>query len=145
MDNRLGVLDTFVTGAAAGITGVTEKVFKKNFDLGARFLSDVPTSTLLQSSKGYAPGIGYTTNSPFDKVTLAGKETTFDDIITKFFLDPLEKFNAQKAVFAKAQLPGLKPEEISIAKTQYEDLRAIQKELSNISFKSRGFLMANFK
>ena len=57
--SNIEVLQEFVAGAEAGLRGITEKTFKREFDLGARFFSDVPTTTLVQSGKGFEPGRGF--------------------------------------------------------------------------------------
>ena len=58
LDENLELLEEHLTGAAAGMIGITDKEFKRTFSLGERFFSQVPTTTLLQGSKGYNPLTG---------------------------------------------------------------------------------------
>jgi TP901 family phage tail tape measure protein len=59
LSENLEAMKEMVVGAEAGLVGLTGKQFKKDFPLGARFFSQIPTSTLIQSTKGYQPGTGY--------------------------------------------------------------------------------------
>lgn len=59
LQDNLSVLTEFIAGAAAGMTGITQKEFRRSFALGERFFAQIPTTTLLQTTKGWAPGAGY--------------------------------------------------------------------------------------
>lgn len=59
LQDNLTVLTEFIAGAAAGMTGLTQQEFRRSFALGERFFAQIPTTTLLQTTKGWAPGAGY--------------------------------------------------------------------------------------
>ena len=59
LQGNIEVLQEFVAGAEAGLRGIGKKDFKRDFNLGSRFFGGVPTTTLIQSSKGYEPSKGY--------------------------------------------------------------------------------------
>ena len=88
----------FIAGAAAGMNGITQKEFKRSFSLGERFFSQIPTTTLLQSVKGWTPKAGYgevpykgagiqkAPKTPFDELT-----KRWDEWMQTFWFEPQEK------------------------------------------------------
>ena len=77
---RLDILEESLTGAAAGMIGITDKEFKRSFTLGARFFEQIPTTTLLQTQQGF--NVGTRTFGP-----LPEKEN-LPNIMKEFFLEP---------------------------------------------------------
>jgi TP901 family phage tail tape measure protein len=98
LQDNLAVLEEVVAGAAAGMTGITEREFKKSFSLGERFFPQIPTTTLLQTTKGWAPGAGYgempykgaeiprTYETPFADLT-----KRWDEWMQTFWFEPMEQ------------------------------------------------------
>ena len=99
---RMDALNTFVAGAAAGLTGVSVKDFKRDFDLGARFFSQIPTTLLLQGGKGFtpreAPGARY---GPVKGMEKWGEE------IKRFYFKPMEDLKTRLETVSRLQAPGL--------------------------------------
>ena len=95
--SNIDQFNEFVAGASAGLRGISKKDFKRDFSLGERFFGDVPTSTVLQGSKGYTPGIGYG-ESPFQK--------GWGEDIKKYFFDPMEEYDKKRELFAKVREGG---------------------------------------
>ncbi|MCE7737821.1 MAG: hypothetical protein GPJ50_00450, partial [Candidatus Heimdallarchaeota archaeon] len=98
LQDNLAVLEEIVAGAAAGMTGITEREFKRSFSLGERFFPQIPTTTLLQTTKGWAPGAGYgemaykgaeiprTYETPFADLT-----KRWDEWMQTFWFEPIEQ------------------------------------------------------
>ena len=93
---NIEVLKEFVAGAGAGLRGITEKTFKKDFTLGNRFFSQLPTTTLLQTTKGYEPGKGFG-EVPF--------KTGWDKWINKNFFKPMTEYTQLLEQLKPAELP----------------------------------------
>jgi len=121
LENRLENLSTFVTGAAAGIVGLDEKAFKKDFDLGARFYSDISTTTALQGQRGFNFQTG-----EFGEVTNLQKQWASDT--RKYFLEPMEKYNKSVRRFDKA---GSLEKTSDASEEVYQELLAQQAVLKN--------------
>ena len=114
--DNLNVLEEFVAGASAGMTGITQKEFKKNFNLGERFFSGVPTTTLLQSVKGWSPDRGYgemsykgsdiprTYKTPFGDLN-----KRWDEWMKTFWFDPMEKLKMLAEPAEKRVMSGEGP------------------------------------
>ena len=100
LENRLDSLNTFVAGAASGLVGIEAKKFKKDFDLGARFYSEVPTTTALQADKGFNIQSGQFGDLP--KLQQEWSRMTKD-----FFIEPMAKYNREVESLAKNTLDGL--------------------------------------
>ena len=97
--DRINILNTTVTGAAAGLVGIDKKNFKKEFSLGERYFSQIPTTTLLQGSFGFNPVSGYG-QMPFAKNSmLSGKNakqvTGWADQMQEFYFEPMKKLKTQ--------------------------------------------------
>jgi len=81
-------LSTFVTGAAAGIVGMSDETLtKRDIYLGPRLYSDVDTNTLLQTNKGYDP-MSDTFGSPSYKAT-------YGEDFLKSFYKPMQDYQQQ--------------------------------------------------
>ena len=86
-EEELTKLNTFVTGASAGILGLSDKALvKRHVDLGERYFSDIPTDVLIQTEKGYNP----VTN----KYGVQDYKTNYgNDFVSKIY-EPLQKYQA---------------------------------------------------
>jgi TP901 family phage tail tape measure protein len=100
LENRLDALNTFVSGAAAGLVGIEPKKFKKDFDLGARFYSELPTTTVLQANKGFNIQSGQFGAMP--QLQQEWAKMTKD-----FFIEPMIKYNREIENLSKNTLDGL--------------------------------------
>jgi TP901 family phage tail tape measure protein len=123
---RIDALNAFVAGASAGLTGIGKKDFKKDFSLGERYFADIPTTTLLQSGKGFTPGKGFG-ESPFQK--------EWTKTIEDFFFKPMREYKQKLGQLSKLQLTGLEESEkvgdITLSKDLYEELKNLQNVLKN--------------
>jgi TP901 family phage tail tape measure protein len=119
---RMDSLNTFVSGAAAGLSGITEKSFKKDFNLGSRFFSDVPTTTLLQGSKGFMPTQGYG-----EVEAMKG----FKDDIDEYFFKPMEELRRKTEQLDKLKLEGIDSGDTNISKDFYEEINRLLDILKN--------------
>jgi len=126
---RMDALNTFVSGAAAGLVGLTKKDFKKDFDLGSRFFSGVPTSTILQGDKGYTPKSGY------GQISL---QKDWQKDITRFYLAPMEELKLKTEQLSKLTNEGLR--DVDLAKGTYDEINKLLTVLKNnqvvLQFKS---------
>lgn len=104
LDTDIALLTEFVSGAGAGLRAIGAKAFKKDFSLGESFFDQLPTTTILQTERGFAPGIGtgpagigaFSVDSPFQK--------GFGEDIRKFYIEPLDEYNATVASFSKSDV-----------------------------------------
>ncbi len=119
---RMDSLNTFVAGAAAGLSGISAKDFKKDFNLGERFFGEIPTTTLLQGSKGFQPGKGYG-----NVEAMKG----FRSDIEEYFFKPMEELRRKTEQFKKLQLEGLEGEDVNISKGFYEEISKLLNVLKN--------------
>ena len=123
---RIDALNAFVAGASAGLRGVGKADFKKDFSLGERFFADIPTTTLLQGSKGFTPDKGFG-KSPFQQ--------DWAKTIEDFFFKPMREYKGKLAQLSKLQLTGLEESEkagdITLSKDLYEELIRLQDVLKN--------------
>ena len=120
LSDRMDALNTFVTGAAAGLVGVDAKKFKKDFNLGERFFNEIPTTSLIQTSKGYSPTTGF------------GQVETKKDWgnqIQKLFFEPMDQLNNLVEDFSKLKLEGL--EEATVSKQVYDEFTRLNDVLKN--------------
>ena len=85
VEDNLEILEESLTGAAAGMVGLTDKEFKKMFNLGPRFFSQIPTNTLLQTNMGFN-----TANRGFG-VQPFKQEMDFQNIVREYFIRPMEQ------------------------------------------------------
>ncbi len=83
MDANLDILETALTGAAAGLVGLTDKEFKKSFNLGQRFFEQLSTTTLLQTEIGFNPVTG--------KLGRLAEKSGLPDLVKDFFIKPTEE------------------------------------------------------
>jgi len=127
LSERVQSLNEFVAGASAGLRGLSAKDFKKDFGLGERFFSEIPTTTILQGPKGFVPsaagGAGTFGQSPFQK---DWKETT-----EQFFFKPMREYRLKADQLDKLKLEGLQGGEVTLAKGLYEELTKLQNTLKN--------------
>ena len=100
LENRLDALNTFVSGAGAGLVGVDSKKFKKDFDLGSRFYSELPTTTVLQADKGFNIQSGQ-----FGALPQLQQE--WARMTKDFFIEPMAKYNREVESLTKNTLDGL--------------------------------------
>jgi hypothetical protein len=100
LENRLDALNTFVSGAAAGLVGIEPKKFKKDFNLGSRFYSELPTTTVLQANKGFNVQTGQFGALP--KLQQDWAKMTKD-----FFIEPMIKYNREIENLSKNTIDGL--------------------------------------
>lgn len=123
IEDRIAILNEFVAGAGAGIRAISAQDFKKGFDLGERFFSDINTTTLLQTGKGFTPGTGGFGESPFQK----GWKKDFED----YYAKPMEKFRRHMEDLEKLKLEGLDESSVGIAKDLYKELENLTNVLKN--------------
>lgn len=116
---NIEALKEFVAGAGAGLRGVTEKEFKREFDLGARFFGGIPTTTLLQTAKGFEPFKGYGE---------VGFKTGWDKWIKKNYIEPMTEYNNILEQTANMQL---EVGEAELSPAFLEDLTKLQNILKN--------------
>ena len=119
---RMDALNTFVAGASAGLSGISKKDFKKDFNLGERFFGEIPTTTLLQGNKGYSPRIGY---GNVDAMKSYQKD------MDEFYFKPMEELKVKTEQVEKLKLEGLDSGDISISKTFYEEVNRLLDVLKN--------------
>jgi TP901 family phage tail tape measure protein len=119
---RMEALNTFVAGAGAGLVGISAKDFKKEFDLGQRFFSDLPTSNILQGNKGFTPGVGYG--------EIEGMKD-FQKDIQDYFLKPMEELRKQTEQFDKLRLEGLETGDVNVSKEFYDEINKLLDILKN--------------
>jgi TP901 family phage tail tape measure protein len=113
------VLKEFVAGAGAGLRGITENTFKKDFSLGERFFSQLPTTTLLQTTKGFEPGRGFG-EVPF--------KSGWDKWIDDNFFKPMTEYTRLLEQLKPADLPTGESE---LAPGLTEDIASLQDVLKN--------------
>lgn len=119
---RLDSLNTFISGASAGLIGISDKDFKKDFNIGERFFSEIPTTLLLQSDKGFMPGKGYT--------EIPGMKDFRSDI-EKYYFKPQEELRLKIEQFDKLNLEGLEGPDLTISKDMYEEINTLLDVLKN--------------
>jgi len=116
LQENLATLTEFLAGAAAGMTGITQKEFRRSFNLGERFFAQIPTTTLLQTTKGWAPGRGYG-EMPY-KGAEAGRgvgvpfeESTkrWDEWMRAYWFEPQERLKMMIEPVEKRALAGKGP------------------------------------
>jgi len=124
-EDKLGIFNEFVAGAAAGLRGIGAKAFKKDFNLGERFFSEIPTSTIMQGSKGFVPtGVGGTFGeSPFQQGW--GKD------FKEFYEKPMTEYKRTLEMYEKQRAPGLEAENVTFIKQYSDELEELQKVLQN--------------
>ena len=117
---RMDALNTFLTGAGAGLVGVDAKAFKADFNLGERFFGNLPTSTLIQTGKGFNPFQG------FGDVNI---KSNWAEEIDKYFFKPMEEFRRRTDDLGKLQLEGL--QDVSLSRQLFEELTNLNDLLQN--------------
>ena len=126
LSDRIDQLNEFVAGASAGLQGLSAKDFKKAFGLGERFFGEIPTTTILQGTKGFVPQMGAAParfgESPFQK---GWGETT-----EEFFFKPKREYSLALEELKKLRLEGL--EGVTTTSQQlYDSLVQLQNVLKN--------------
>jgi hypothetical protein len=94
LDN-IDELREFMVGAEAGIVGFTAKEFKKNFNLGSRFFSQLPTTSLVQSPKGYTPETGY------GEIPI---KADWPEMLDQYFFKPMSQYGKMLEQLEKVKL-----------------------------------------
>ncbi|MHA1347336.1 MAG: hypothetical protein ACTSO3_13130, partial [Candidatus Heimdallarchaeaceae archaeon] len=117
--DNIEVLKEFVAGAGAGLRGITEKEFKREFSLGERFFGQIPTTTLLQTTKGFEPGKG------FGQV---GFKSGWDKWIRENFFEPMVEY---RQMLERAEKMKLEVGEAEMAPGLAEDMAKLQDILKN--------------
>jgi len=124
--DKIEILNEFVAGAGAGIRAISAKDFKKEFDLGERFFSDIATTTLLQSGKGFTPtastGKGFG-ESPFQK--------SWKKDFEEYYAKPMIKFRSYMEDLDKLKVEGLDEGSVTIANDLYKELENLTTILKN--------------
>ncbi len=126
LSDRIEQLNEFVAGAAAGLRGISAKDFKRAFSLGERFFSEIPTTTILQGTKGFVPPMGGAParfgESPFQK---DWKKTT-----EEFIFKPGREYKMALDELKRLRLEGL--EGLTTTSQQlYDSLVQLQDVLKN--------------
>jgi TP901 family phage tail tape measure protein len=119
MAENIEVLKEFVAGAEAGLRGITQREFKREFNLGARFFTGIPTTTLLQSTKGFEPTQG------FGEVAF---KQNWDSWIQDNFIKPMTEYRLLLEQISKMQL---ETGEALLAPGLREDIEKLQNILKN--------------
>jgi len=123
LSERMESLNEFVAGSSAGLRGITPKDFKRDLNLGERFFSEIPTSTILQGAKGFIPGTGFG-ESPFQ----SDWNKTFKD----FYAKPSQEYKLQLEQLEKMRLEGLEgSSQVKLADDLYKSLQELQEVLKN--------------
>ena len=119
---RLDSLNTFVAGASAGLVGISPKDFKRDFNMGEKFFSEIPTSTLLQGDFGFEPGKGF---GKVDSMSNYRKD------IEDFYFKPMEELKTKMEVFDKARLEGMDKDDFTMSKESYDEIEKLLTILKN--------------
>lgn len=119
---RMDSLNTFVAGASAGLVGLSEKDFKRDFNLGERFFGEISTNTLLQGNKGFMPSTGYG--------EVEGMKN-FKNDLKEFYFRPMEELRSKTEQFEKLKLEGLETGDITISQSFYEEINKLLDVLKN--------------
>jgi len=90
VQENVDILRESLVGAAAGMIGIADKEFRREFGLGPRFFEQIPTETLIQTPGGFDLGGRAFGPQPF-KAEFAGIEGGFQTIVRDFFVKPLEQ------------------------------------------------------
>ena len=117
LTENLDALKEFLVGAEAGLVGLTAKEFKRSFDLGARFFGQIPTTTLMQTTKGYTPETGY------GEVPI---KTDWPELIEQFFFEPKKQYD-----LLIEQLQKVKLGDIPLDARMLKDLKEYQDIIKN--------------
>ena len=119
LQGNIEILQEFVAGAEAGLRGIGQKEFKKDFDLGSRFFGGVPTTSLVQSTKGFEPSKGFG-EVPFKQ--------DWDKWIQNNFVKPMTEYRLLLEQVSKMQLDT---GEALMAPGLREDIEKLQDILKN--------------
>jgi len=79
LDKNINILKESIVGAASGLVGISAREFKKNFNLGPRFFEQIPTTTLMQTAKGFNAQTGRFGEVPF-KTAASGLPFGYNEI-----------------------------------------------------------------
>ena len=118
----MDALNTFVAGASAGLVGMKNKQIKKDFSLGERFYSEIPTTTLLQGSFGFSPKSGYG--------NISGTESYAKDM-KEYYFEPMEKLKIMLESTSRNRLEGMSEETAPISKDVYDEINKLLDVLKN--------------
>ena len=122
VSDRIDALNTFVAGASAGLVGITEKAFKKDFSLGERFFSEIPTTTLLQGNFGFDMKKGYG--------AVSGMEG-FSKDIKDYYFKPMEDLKNLIEPFEKVKLEGADADSFNMGKDAFDEINNLLTVLKN--------------
>jgi len=123
LSDRIGALNEFMAGAGAGLRGISPKDFKRNFNLGERFFSEISTSTILQGAKGYNPLEKSFGKSPFQKGWAAD--------FKKYYAKPMEEYRFLLERLQKMKLDGIDAKSIKMTTGLYDQIVQLQNVLKN--------------
>ena len=99
---NLSILEEALTGAAAGMVGITDEKFKRTFSLGSRFFEQIPTTTLLQTQQGF--DVGTRQFGPLEQ------KSELPNLVKKFFIEPQAELARRVEEPAKRIAAGQLPE-----------------------------------
>jgi TP901 family phage tail tape measure protein len=128
LTDKIEILNEFVAGAGAGIRAISAKDFKKEFDLGERFFSDVATTTLLQSGKGYTPTVTATPGKDFGESPF---QKSWKKDFEEYYAKPMTKFRSYMEDLDKLKIEGLDDSSVTIANDLYKELENLTTILKN--------------
>ena len=114
----LDILKENLTGAAAGMVGISQKEFRKLYNLGPRFFENIPTEILMQTSKGINITTGKFGEVPF--------KANFSKILKESFFAPLDELNQ-----LIEPLEGRLGAQAPLSKGLEEQINKLQKLISN--------------
>jgi TP901 family phage tail tape measure protein len=122
LSDRIQSLNTFVAGASAGLRGISPKDVRRDYNLGEMFFSEVPTSTILQTSKGFNPMTGAFGESPFQK--------GWDKQFNEFYAKPMAEYRRELEKVQKLRLEGLEGS-VTPVKELIDNMTHLQDVLKN--------------
>jgi len=136
LTQNLSSLEEFISGAAAGMTDISTAEFGKAFKLSERFFSQIPTETLLQTTKGWdyltksygemgykGANISRSVETPFSERT-----KRYDEWMREHWIKPMSQLEMMKEPLEKRAIAGQDP---GVAMT--EDFQELVDVLKNNS------------
>jgi len=113
MEENLNILEEQIVGAAAGMVAIGNKEFRRQFGLGSRFFSQIPTETLIQTTQGFTTAPGGGGRFGVNAFKESFMDIGFPELVSDFFIKPMEELKTMieeptKRLGAQAGLgPGL--------------------------------------
>jgi len=132
LSDRIDALNEFVAGAGAGLRGISAKDFKRDFNLGERFFSDIATTSIIQGDKGFTPKSGFG-SSPFQQ--------SWAKDFKEFYEKPMSDYRRSLEELVKLKAEGLDNKE-GLSTGLFEELTRLQEILKNnqVVFQYRAIL-----